>query len=137
VGYYTFGIEKRTLVEHWNGSEWSIVPSPNTDKRINVLNGMVAISPSNVWAVGSATSDGLDQTTLILQCPGTAGLNTLYAVAANSANDVWAVGGILGQCCVWVFYPNRALERLNMERGRQPQPPRRQFPAGCIRDCPE
>src|SRR4030095_6035222 len=80
VGYYTFEIEKRTLVEHWNGSEWSIVPSPNTDKRINVLNGMVAISPSNVWAVGSATSDGLEQTTLILQCPGTAGLNTLYAV---------------------------------------------------------
>jgi hypothetical protein len=104
AGYYTFGIEKRTLVEHWNGSEWSIVPSPNTDKRINVLNGMAAISPSNVWAVGSATSGGLDQTTLILQwdgtawniipspSPGTAGLNTLYAIAANSANDVWAVG---------------------------------------------
>jgi hypothetical protein len=63
-----------------------------------------ATSSSNVWAVGSATSGGLDQTTLILHwdgtawsiipsaSPGTFGLNTLYAVAATSANDVWAVG---------------------------------------------
>jgi hypothetical protein len=104
AGYYTFGIEKRTLIEHWNGTEWSVVPSPNTDKRLNVLSGVAAISMSNVWAVGNATSGSLDQTTLILQwdgtawsivpspSPGTLGLNTLYAVAANSASDVWAVG---------------------------------------------
>jgi hypothetical protein len=104
VGFYGFGIEKRTLIEHWNGTTWSIISSPNTNKRLNVLNGLDAISSSNVWAVGSATSGGLDQTTLILHwdgtawsiipsaSPGTFGLNTLYAVAATSANDVWAVG---------------------------------------------
>ena len=103
VGYYAFGVEKRTLIEHWNGTSWSIVPSPNSGKRLNVLNGVDAISSSNAWAVGSASSN-LDQTTLILHwngtswtivpspSPGTAGLNTLYGVAANSANDVWAVG---------------------------------------------
>jgi hypothetical protein len=105
VGYYTFGIEKLTLIEHWDGAAWSIVPSPNTNKRLNVLNGVATISSSNVWAVGNATSGvRLDQTTLVLHWDGTAwsiipspspgslGLNTLYAVAANSANDVWAVG---------------------------------------------
>jgi hypothetical protein len=104
VGYYTFGTWKRTLIEHWNGARWSIVPSPNSQKRINELNGVDAISPSNVWAVGRATSGALDQTTLILHwdgtrwtiipspSPGTAQLNALYGVAANSANDVWAVG---------------------------------------------
>ena len=104
VGFYTFGTEKRTLIEHWDGAEWSIVPSPNTNKRLNVLNGVDTISPSNTWAVGYATSGGIDQTTLVLHwdgtawsivpspSPGTFGLNTLYAVAGNSANDVWAVG---------------------------------------------
>jgi hypothetical protein len=104
VGYYAFGTWKQTLIEHWNGTDWSLVPSPNTNKRLNVLNSVDTISPSNTWAVGYATSGGLDQTTLVLNwdgtawsiipspSPGTFGLNTLYAVAANSANDVWAVG---------------------------------------------
>ncbi len=107
VGYYTFGVEKRTLIEHWNGASWSIVPSPNSGKVNNVLNGVVAISPTNVWAVGSADSNIVaDQITLILHwdgtswsivpspSPGTDGLNSLagVAAAANSANDVWAVG---------------------------------------------
>jgi uncharacterized membrane protein len=63
-----------------------------------------AISPSDAWAVGSADSGVADQTTLTLHWdgrrwtivpsprPGTLGLNVLYGVAANSGNDVWAVG---------------------------------------------
>jgi hypothetical protein len=107
VGYYWFGTENRTLIEHWDGAAWSIVPSPNTNKRLNVLNGVVAISPSDAWAVGSATSgQAFDLTTLILHwdgtswsiipspSPGTPGFNELNAVAANSANDVWAVGSL-------------------------------------------
>jgi hypothetical protein len=105
VGYYSFGTWKRTLIEHWNGARWSIVPSPNTNKRLNQLNSVAVISPSSAWAVGSASSGNApDQTTLILRwngtrwtivpspSPGTAGLNALYGLAANSANDVWAVG---------------------------------------------
>ena len=105
VGYYSFGTWTRTFIEHWNGAAWSIVPSPNTNNRLNQLNGVAVISPSDAWAVGNASSgNALDQTTLILHwngtgwsiipspSPGTLGLNTLYAVAANSANDVWAVG---------------------------------------------
>jgi len=107
VGYYWFGTENRTLIEHWDGAAWSIVPSPNEYKRLNVLNGVTAISPSNAWAVGNATSSQApDQTTLILHwdgtswstvpspSPGTGGHNELSAVAAYSANDIWAVGSL-------------------------------------------
>jgi hypothetical protein len=107
VGYSTLGLEERMLIERWNGASWSIVPSPNSGKRNNVLNVVVAISPSNVWAVGSADSGVVaDQVTLILHwdgtswsivpspSPGTAGLNELRGVAANSANDVWAAGDL-------------------------------------------
>ena len=105
VGFYWFGTENRTLIEHWDGTAWNIVPSPNEYVRLNALNGVVAISPSDAWAVGSDSSGNApDQTTLTLHwngtswsivpspSPGTAGLNTLYGVAANSADDVWAVG---------------------------------------------
>jgi hypothetical protein len=106
VGYFAFGTWKQTLIEHWNGTDWSIVPSPNTNNRLNVLNGVAAISVSNAWAVGNAHSGQApaNQATLVLHwdgtnwsiipspSPGSAGLNALYAVDANSANDVWAVG---------------------------------------------
>lgn len=42
----------RTLVEHWNGSSWSIVGSPNVGAGSNVLTGVAARSASEIWAVG-------------------------------------------------------------------------------------
>jgi hypothetical protein len=56
----------RTLIEHWNGSSWKVVPSPNggpaTPVRtaagvkealsVSWLNAIAAISPRNIWAVG-------------------------------------------------------------------------------------
>src|SRR2546423_13698011 len=42
----------RTLAEHWNGSTWSIVPTPNPGSSHNDLNAVSAVSTNNVWAVG-------------------------------------------------------------------------------------
>jgi hypothetical protein len=82
------------------------VSSPNAYKRLNVLNGVDAISPSDAWAVGHASSgSAFDQTTLILHWDGTSWsiipspnpgtwFNKLYGVSAHSANDIWAVGSL-------------------------------------------
>src|SRR5207253_1359432 len=85
--------EIRTLVEHWNGSQWSVVPSPNGAGN-NALNGVAAVSANDVWAVGSISNQ-----TLIEHWDGTQwnivpnpGNGILYAASALSANDVWAVG---------------------------------------------
>ncbi|HEY4388599.1 MAG TPA: hypothetical protein VGN34_29465 [Ktedonobacteraceae bacterium] len=43
----------QTLIEHWNGSNWSVVPNPNPKSTDNSLNGIEALSPHNIWAVGS------------------------------------------------------------------------------------
>jgi hypothetical protein len=92
-----------TLVEYWNGSAWSVVPSPSTSAIENVLNSVVAISATNVWAVGY-TNDGtgLFQTLIehwngttwsIVSSPNAGSSeNALTSVTAISANDVWAVG---------------------------------------------
>jgi hypothetical protein len=46
-------VQGRTLVEHWNGSAWSVVPSPNVGGNDNLLNG-VGAAAGDVWAVGSS-----------------------------------------------------------------------------------
>lgn len=95
---------KRTLIEHFNGSVWNIVPSPN--KRNDTLSQLYAVSgtsANNVWAVGSSSDGKLPSRTLIQHWDGNAWsivaspspdsqFNELRGVAAISAQDAWAVG---------------------------------------------
>ena len=41
-----------TLIMHWTGSQWSIVPSPNPDLTASYLTSVAAIAANNIWAVG-------------------------------------------------------------------------------------
>lgn len=97
---------RQTLIEHWDGSQWSIVPSPNPEgKTWVVLNGVDAVSANDVWAVGHSGDpssiplqtltmhwDGARWSIIPSPSPGTYNGNVLNAVAAVSASDVWAVG---------------------------------------------
>ncbi len=97
---------RQTLIEHWNGSSWSVVPSPNpAGKTYVVLNGVAAISANDIWAVGHSGDpssiplqtltehwNGSSWSIIPSPSPGTYNGNVLTAVAAVSANDVWAVG---------------------------------------------
>ncbi len=56
--YSTEGIGS-TLTEHWNGTSWSVAPSPNPGSNRNMLNAVAPLSSSDVWAVGGAGS-GID-----------------------------------------------------------------------------
>jgi hypothetical protein len=58
-----------TVIEHWDGSAWTLVPTPNPPSVVvNVLLGVAATSPRNAWAVG--TTDY--QSTLIVRWNGQA-----------------------------------------------------------------
>jgi hypothetical protein len=102
-------VPSRTLIEHWNGTHWSIVPSPNPDTQLNELRGVVALSANDAWAVGyrGGTHNETPLETLILHWDGTSwsqkpspnvpgGANELSAITAISANDIWAVGSVGG-----------------------------------------
>jgi uncharacterized repeat protein (TIGR01451 family) len=91
-----------TLIEHWDGARWSVVPSPNPGTAMNILMSVSAISSDDVWAVGYRLSDGISRT-LIEHWDGSKwnGVrsknpgqrdNDLMSVSAVSQNDVWAVG---------------------------------------------
>ena len=106
VGFSHDGtLPSRTLVQHWDGTQWSIVPSPSTDDQLNALLGVAALSANDVWAVGyrsgSQTESPIE--TLILHwdgagwtkvvSPNIRGVaNQLFGVAAIAADDIWAVG---------------------------------------------
>jgi hypothetical protein len=104
VGNYfeRFGGQK-TLILHWDGSAWSMVPSPNVDPGGNNLNAIAVVSANDVWAVGYYYDPASENQALILHWNGNMWsvvptpdpgmtLNHLTGVAAVSANDVWAVG---------------------------------------------
>src|SRR5216683_7731075 len=47
-----------SLTEHWDGSVWSIVPSPNLPTMTS-LKGVTAITRDDVWAVGDNGGEGI------------------------------------------------------------------------------
>ena len=96
-----------TLVEHFDGHAWSVVPTPNANETGNVLTAISANSPSDIWAVGDQVAPNVPVNTLALHFDGTmwsvvptpspvsgSGLdqNVLTSVRAVSADDVTAVG---------------------------------------------
>lgn len=104
VGQYTDNQDntEKTLIEHWDGKSWNVVPSPDPGPSFNFLYGVAANSPTDIWAAGTYYSRKGGRT-LIEHWNGTgwtvvpspnvgSDFNNLYAVTAVSANDVWAVG---------------------------------------------
>src|SRR5260221_4375134 len=51
VGYALNGNSGQSLIENWNGTSWSVVPSPNVGPW-NELNGVATVSANDIWAVG-------------------------------------------------------------------------------------
>src|SRR5262249_21548207 len=41
-----------TLAEHWNGSSWTVIPTPDPGSAGNHLYAVDAVSPDNIWAAG-------------------------------------------------------------------------------------
>jgi hypothetical protein len=93
------GDRSYTLILHWDGSQWSVVPSPNPGAEGNILYGIAARAANDIWAVGERFDSGPDYT-LTLHWDGSqwqhvlspGDYSSLRAVTALAANDVWAVG---------------------------------------------
>jgi hypothetical protein len=69
VGYFYKGTANQTLIEHWNGTAWKQVTSPNPggSSDNNFLYGVAATSSTNAWAVGFF-SNGTAYQTLATHC---------------------------------------------------------------------
>ena len=105
--YYALGVaDSQTLVEHWDGNSWTIVPSPNAqfqgnETTPNRLNSVACNSSADCWAIGYSETtlystliehwDGTSWT--IVSSPNPSSVqNQLDAITCNSSSDCWAVG---------------------------------------------
>ncbi len=99
------GLE-HTLIEHWDGNRWSLVPSPDGAGSVfvNELKGISAVSANDIWAVGMASTG--DQFTALIEhwdghhwnwLQSSYELNGTYLtnVAALSQDDIWLFGSTL------------------------------------------
>src|SRR5262249_45407596 len=64
-----YGTETATLLEHWDGVAWTIVPGPSPGASSNSLNDVAVVAPDDVWAVGSY-HDGANNVSLVLRWDG-------------------------------------------------------------------
>ncbi len=108
VGYYS--TPKQTLIEHWNGTQWTAMPSPNAAGfGNNELRGVAAIADNDAWAVGNYSNqvtgamqglmlhwNGSQWKTMASPAMNVRAPSFLYGITALSSDNVWAVGGILG-----------------------------------------
>jgi hypothetical protein len=95
---------EQTLAEHWDGSAWSIVTTPNTSSPSNDLAGVACVTSSDCWAAGLSVM-GLTGQTLaehwngsawsIVTTPDASSLSSDFlAVACVTASDCWAAGSL-------------------------------------------
>jgi hypothetical protein len=101
VSYNTERTLSSSLIEHWNGSRWSVVPSPNPSSTLNILYGVAAVAPNDVWAVGYAATASSGAVimhwngsvwSVVPNPPSSIFMSNLLALAVISPNDIWAVG---------------------------------------------
>lgn len=105
VGDYGRGGD-RTLIEHWNGHEWKVQPSPTPgpSSGLAYLYGASAASSTDVWAVGSYFTGTHTRTLIehwnghkwkVQPSPNPGNGDELESVAVVSSTDAWAAGDYL------------------------------------------
>ena len=104
-------------VEHWNGTAWSLVKTPNRGGEGSLLNGITALGSGDVWAVGQTQQlngaimpmtdqfNGTSWSVVPSPVPGSSGRipdDSLDGAASLSGGLVFAVGArdVPGQCCL-------------------------------------
>ena len=115
VGYFVdASFHEKTLVEHFDGSTWTVVRAPSPGARQNILYGVAAIAENDVWAVGGFQDgkdtwhplamhwDGRSWTQVAAAEPGATG-NVFYAVS-SSKDGVFATGQQAG-----THFPGKSL----------------------------
>jgi hypothetical protein len=98
----------RTLVERWDGTRWSIVPSPNSSAvshangPVSVLYGVSCVSATDCTAVGDRTVDNLGTQTLVEHWDGTRWSIVASPNPASKAVFLFGVSCVTATSCIAV-----------------------------------
>jgi hypothetical protein len=93
------------LIEHWDGTSWTVVESPTIPGDQNELMGVTRIQANDIWTAGFQEDrstragasplvehwDGTEWN--VVSLPKVTGRSSLFfGISASSASDAWAVG---------------------------------------------
>jgi hypothetical protein len=101
--YLNSDLVLKTLTEHWDGTRWKLVGSPNIQDGWSELTAVTAVGPDDVWAVGNVLPNAGGGTTYTLHWDGSKWRHVdspslkdrtsiLVAASAVDTDDIWAVG---------------------------------------------
>jgi len=106
VGTYSFNNnnDNAQLIEHWNGTSWTIVTGPDSGLTEVILTSVAASSATDIWMVGQGLVNGADNRSLVEHWNGSAWTATIFGpisgqfpdvegIAANSSG-VWVAGTV-------------------------------------------
>nr|BFE99364.1 hypothetical protein GCM10020241_10400 [Streptoalloteichus tenebrarius] len=117
-----------THAQHWDGREWTVVPSPSPGAWRNELHSVAASGPHDVWAVGGTVDRTVGNRPLLLHWDGRAWAAvptplsdlpaTFRTVVARSPHEVW-IGALLGddlrtQVAVTLRWDGRTWQRIDV-----------------------
>lgn len=97
-------LDQITQADHWDGSSWQTIPTPNPSPfGLQSFRGVAAASPTDVYAVGESWNRNGQASALVERWDGSAwsvvpvpaslnGHSSLFGVAVQSATRIWAVG---------------------------------------------
>lgn len=126
VGWSTSTGAAATLAEHWNGTTWTIMPTPNAAGFTkSYLYGISCLSASDCWAVGMATNASEPQASLAEHWDGTKWTVNSPAGSQNM-NDIVCVSA---SSCVATTGRNTVLSRWNGSTWSQETAPK---PEGAV-----
>ncbi|HJT58991.1 MAG TPA: hypothetical protein VJ761_20950, partial [Ktedonobacteraceae bacterium] len=96
------GQSSASLMEHWDGTQWTVIPSPSPGSATNGFSSLTVVSSTSVWAVGGTSNWSSPVQTLIAHWDGSqwtvipspnAGVtDILNAAVAIGNKNIWAVG---------------------------------------------
>jgi hypothetical protein len=93
---------QQTLAEHFDGTSWSVVPTPAPQG--SSFAGVAGVASTDVWAVGASGAGGTSQSLIehwngtswsVVSSPQFSRGSFLTGVTVISSSDAWAVGTVI------------------------------------------
>jgi N-acetylmuramoyl-L-alanine amidase-like protein len=127
------GFGSRTLMEHWDGHAWTVVPTPSPGTALNEIRAVDAVAPDNVWAAGLWSDQGRWlRHGLVLHWDGASwrqvripfvpGEAHLDGISASGPGDAWAAGEVCPGPCSGLAHSAGLLLHWNGAKFTRVQP---------------